>query len=172
MKCLVLSFIPVIFLTGMCFTSCNRPGQPGEKEKQSIAQENERLQKENEILKKELEVKKSRSDQANEIHTTGTGQNSPESSGNLDFMKTLNGKYPYDVKLFDNPNLANRLNILLGARFDFLKSIWETQTPVEINGDLFYAWAMKAHSGGDSGAVLMVDFSKDVVYAGIRENGE
>jgi hypothetical protein len=31
---------------------------------------------------------------------------------------------------------------------------------------------MQAHSGGEPGAVLMVDFSKDVVYAGIRENGD
>jgi hypothetical protein len=172
MKRYILGLIPAIFLVGICFTSCNQSGKPREQDKESMVKENEQLQKENEILKKELEHKQSLSNQASENRPDGTDQKDPGSTGNLDFMKTLTGKYPYEVKLFDNPVLASRLKILLGDRFDFLKSIWETQTPVEINGDLFYAWAMKAHSGGDPGAVLMVDFSKDVVFAGIRENGE
>jgi hypothetical protein len=37
---------------------------------------------------------------------------------------------------------------------------------------MMYTWAMQAHSGGDPGAVIMADLNKDVLYVGIRENGE
>ena len=42
-------------------------------------------------------------------------------SDSLDFLKKFNGKYPNDVKLFDNLTLKLRLQKLLGNRYTFLK---------------------------------------------------
>lgn len=88
----------------------------------------------------------------------------------LAFLAEWNGKYPYDVKLLDNAILKKRLMKMLGAKYKFLKSIWDVETPIEINNNLFYAWAMQTHSGGDPGAVIMADLEKNVLYVGIREN--
>ena len=90
----------------------------------------------------------------------------------LSFLADLNGQYPYQVKLLNNPVLKRRLTKMLGSRFQFLKSIWNVETPIEINNNLFYAWAMQTHSGGDPSAVIMADLSKNVLYVGIRENGK
>jgi len=97
-------------------------------------------------------------------------QHGNTTSENLDFMKKLNGKYPYEVKLLNNSVLKKRLKKMLGSQYDYMKNIWEVQSPIEINNGLFYAWAMQAHSGGDPSAVLMVDFNKNVLYVGIRKD--
>ena len=59
---------------------------------------------------------------------------------------------------------------MLGPQYAFVKSIWEVETPIAITNGIFYAWGMKAHSGGDPGAVLMADLNKNVLYVGIRKN--
>ena len=148
-------------LTTFILTSCNQTSKSEDKDKALIEKENELLKKENELLKKEQELNQ-KSAKTTTINTT--------IADNLDFMKKLKGKYPYEVKLLDNSILKKRLKQMLGSRFDFMKSIWEVETPIEIENGLFYAWAMQAHSGGDPGAVLMVDFYKNVLYVGIREN--
>lgn len=167
----IFSLILIVTLIAVNFTSCNRPAQMGDKEKTPVEKVNDPQKEYDENLKKHLESKETQANQVMQTNEYHKNQNT-DSSGNLDFLKTLAGKYPYEVQLFDNPVFAQRLQKLLGERFDFLKSIWETQTPIEINNDLFYAWAMKAHSGGDPSAVLMFSFNSNVLFAGIRENGE
>ncbi|HMG68561.1 MAG TPA: hypothetical protein VK588_12775 [Chitinophagaceae bacterium] len=123
---------------------------------------------------KDEQVKKESESTKSDTAQTDTTTSPPivnNVSNELSFLSQLNGKYPYEVKLLDNAVLKRRLKKMLGARFEFLKSIWQTETPIEISNNLFYAWAMQAHSGGDPGAVLMADLAKNVLYAGIKENG-
>jgi len=43
-------------------------------------------------------------------------------SSNLDFLKELNGKYPFEVKLFKKSAFTKRLKKLIGnSRYRFLK---------------------------------------------------
>src|ERR1700689_29880 len=66
---------------------------------------------------------------------------------NLQFLKQFNGKYAYQEKLFDNAGIKKRLEKLLGGQYDyFIKSIWQVETPIKVENDFFYAWAMQAHS--------------------------
>lgn len=104
--------------------------------------------------------------------TTINDQANTHVSNELDFLAELNGKYPYDVKLLDQPVLKKRLQKMLGVKYRFLKSIWQVETPIEVDNNVLYAWAMQTHSGGDPSAVIMADISKGVLYAGIRENGK
>ncbi|EPR69552.1 hypothetical protein [Cyclobacterium qasimii] len=90
-------------------------------------------------------------------------------SNELSFLKAFNEKYPYEIKLLEEPVIKKRLEKMLGPQYAFVKSIWEVETPITIVDGMFYAWGMQAHSGGDPGAVLMADLNKNVLYVGIRK---
>ncbi len=152
------------FLMMSVLASCTQSGKSdSDQNRQLLKKENELLKKENELLKKEQQLSQ----------PSGSQTNRPgNASGNLAFLAGLKDKYPHEIKLFDNEILKTRLQQMLGSQYDYLRSIWEVETPVEINNGLMYTWAMQAHSGGDPGAVLMADISKNVLYVAIRKEGE
>ncbi len=89
-----------------------------------------------------------------------------------EYLRAYRGKYPKEVSLFKHAAFEARLRKLLGGQYDYLYSIWDVETPIEITNGLFYAWGMQAHSGGDPSAVIMADLGKNVLYAGIRRDGK
>ncbi|MBN1637791.1 MAG: hypothetical protein JW866_02405, partial [Ignavibacteriales bacterium] len=89
--------------------------------------------------------------------------------GNLEYLREFNGKYPYEVNLFDNQDFTDRLKNLLGSRYDFLISTWAVEFPIEVNNDIFVASACEAHNCDATNFIIVVDFSSNVMYAGIRE---
>ncbi len=91
-------------------------------------------------------------------------------AADLTFLIDLNGHYPHDVKLFNNPVIKTRLKRMLGAQYNYLKSIWEVEIPIKIENGLMYTWAMQAHSGGDPSAALVADINKNVLYVRIRKD--
>jgi len=155
----------ISFLAILPLTSCNQADSPDDKEKALMQRENELLKKENALLKKEQEL-----DQKAVKQTTRQQPSANAVADNLHFLEGFNGKYPHDIKLLDNPVLKRRLQKMLGSQYDFMKSIWDVEVPVEINDGLFYAWGMQAHSGGDPGAVLVADIRNNVLYVGIRKD--
>jgi hypothetical protein len=88
---------------------------------------------------------------------------------NLNFLKKLNGKYPYNVKLLDNVQLKTRLKKLLGTRFTFLKKTWAVETPIEIKNNIFVAKGCETHNCSSTNFIIVVNFTKNILYAGIRE---
>ena len=155
-----LTILATIFLATFVLTSCNQTNKSEDKSKELTEKENDLLKKENELLKREQELNQ----KAFKQQTDNTA------SDNLDFLNKFDKEYPYEIKLLDNPILKQRLKKMLGSQYDFMKSIWEVETPIEISNGLFYAWAMQAHSGGDPGAVLMADINRNVLYVGIRKD--
>ena len=95
-----------------------------------------------------------------------------QTTNELEFLRDSNGKYIFDLKLFENPIIKKRLANFIGDKLDYVKSIWETENPITINDGIFYSQAMQAHSGGDPGASFVVDLNKDVIYIGIRKAGK
>lgn len=89
---------------------------------------------------------------------------------NLDFLKTLNGKYPYEVKLFEEFEFTQRLKNLLGYRYEFLEENWAVESPLQYMNGVFVAKACKAHECGSTNFIIVYDFSNDVMYSGIRED--
>lgn len=97
-------------------------------------------------------------------------ENDNSNSNNLDFLKKLNGKYPYQVKLFGNSAFTQRLKKLIGnSRYRFLKKTWAVEVPMEVANDIFVASGCQAHNCGSTNFIIVVDFSKNVMYAGIKE---
>ena len=89
---------------------------------------------------------------------------------NLVFLQSYAGKYPADVGLFENMLFKQRLYNLLGkTRFNFLSETWAVETPMEISENTFVAEGCQAHNCGFTNFIIVVDFSTNVMYAGIRE---
>ena len=64
------------------------------------------------------------------------------------FKKAIS-EYPYDVKLFDNPTLKQRMIRLLGKqRFDILIKNFEVETPIEYHDGAYSTFACQAHNCG------------------------
>lgn len=64
------------------------------------------------------------------------------------FKKAIS-EYPYDVKLFDNPTLKQRMIKLLGKqRFDILIKNFEVETPIEYHDGAYSTFACQAHNCG------------------------
>jgi hypothetical protein len=98
-------------------------------------------------------------------------QQTTKPQGNLNFFKPFNGKYPHDVRLFNNATLKIRLQKLLGTEFSYLvKSIFQVETPVKIENNLVYVWGMQEHSGGDPSATILADIPKNILYVKIVKN--
>ena len=94
-------------------------------------------------------------------------------SSSLDFLKELDGKYPYQVKLFDNSAFTQRLKKLIGnSRYRFLKKTWAVEVPMEVENNTFVALGCQAHNCASTNFIIVVDFSKNVMYVGIKEEDE
>ena len=94
-----------------------------------------------------------------------TGENT------LKFMNTWNGKYAYQVKLFDNKILKPRLQKLLGDRYAFVKKVFQVQNPIVISNGIFFTDGMEAHSGGDPSAAIAADINNNILFVATFENG-
>src|SRR5580658_881909 len=100
-------------------------------------------------------------------------QKSMAIQGDLDFLRKYNGKYPQEVKLFKNPVLKKRLQKLMGNQFNYLtEEIFQVETPIRVEGNFLYAWAMQTHSGGNPSAKLIADLGKDKLYIEILKDNK
>ena len=145
--------------------SCSPANSTGQKKEKMISKKNRFEEKEIEPLRQDQEL-----NQKYVMHATLRQSPVDTVKDNIDFLKKFSGKYPNEVKLLDNSVLKKRLKKMLGLQYDYLKSIWEVETPIEVEYGLFYAWGMKTHSGGDPGAVIMADIIANVLYVGIRKD--
>lgn len=78
-------------------------------------------------------------------------------------LKKWEGKYPTDVKLFDNEELRSRLKKLLGDDYSDLRFKFNVETPIEIEKGIFKASACEAHNCGSNTYYIFVDIQNDNV---------
>jgi hypothetical protein len=93
----------------------------------------------------------------------------PKASTSLAYLKNYNEKYPNEVKLFSKPQFVNRVKALTGTRYSLLKKYWDVESPIEIAGDNFIAYACQAHNCDVTNFMIIYDFKNDKMYVGIRE---
>jgi hypothetical protein len=92
-------------------------------------------------------------------------------AGNLNYLKSFNGRYPHDVRLLGNSSaLAKRVKALLKTRFSFLKERWMVETPIEVEDLTVKAYGCQPHNCENINFITVVDLGKDVVYVGVKEN--
>ncbi len=149
MRNLKLATLSFAFFHSLILCSCNNTGKPGDRKEEDQKQE---------------------SAENTNIPATEKQPGNNQDTTELDFLKTLDGKYPIEVKLFDNAAFTERLKKLLGDdRYDFLKEKWAVETPMEFKNEVFVASGCQAHKCGSTNFIVVYDFTGNVMNAGIRE---
>jgi hypothetical protein len=161
--------ILISLITLFLASSCHETPSNGPTNAVLLEKENELLRRENELLKREQELAPQSSKGHVSINSE-PAQAKVQSDQSLNALKKLEGKYPYEVHLLENPKLKNRLKALLGSRFIFLKETWAVETPIEVRSNIFIASGCQQHNCGNTNFIIVIDFAKDVLYAGIRED--
>lgn len=98
--------------------------------------------------------------------------NNSKVSNDLEFLRDLNGKYPYEIKLLDNNILKARLTNLIGDRYSFLKEKWNTETPIIVSDNIFVASAFETQRSELTSFIIVFDISNNILYVGMKENGQ
>ncbi|TFV94719.1 hypothetical protein E4S40_11970 [Algoriphagus kandeliae] len=138
-------------------------------EKDGLLKTNKNLiEKENQVFIKEIEKLEGR-----ELLNQESNPSENIVVDSLQFLKDLNEKYPYDVKLFENSAFTERLKNLLGPeRFTFLIETWAVEMPIEYDNELFIAQACQKNNCDTTNFIILYDTSKMIMHVGIRENDE
>lgn len=87
----------------------------------------------------------------------------------LAFLQKLNGKYPYEVKLLNEPKLTTRLQKLMGENYSALKEFWEVEEPIKITENEFVASACQAHNCDNTNFIIVYNFKTNILYTGVRQ---
>jgi hypothetical protein len=90
----------------------------------------------------------------------------------LDFLQDLNGQSPNDAALFDQTEFTLRLEKLLADKYSFLRETWAVETPIEVADGVFAASGCQAHNCDATNFIVVYSFADDVLYAGVRVEGE
>lgn len=167
------SFLIVLLIAALGFGAWYYLRNTASSEKRALQQENELLQRENELLRKEQALQREKDSlEAMAQKQRDSLEMLKTTPGRLDFLQSYGGKYPYQVAMMENAVLSHRLRTMLGRELDYLKEIWQVQSPIEVRDGFFYTWAMKEHSGGSDAAAIMADLNNDKLYVAIRRNNQ
>lgn len=90
----------------------------------------------------------------------------------FDYLKNLDGKYPFDVKLLENVLLQKKIKKLIGNRFDFLKNTWSTEVPIKIEDGFFIASGCEQHNCNNTNFIIIIELSTHKTFVGVREENE
>lgn len=156
MKQVIKTFMGVILFSSIFLISCNKTNN-----NDNISD----IKKEIELLKKEVDSLKS-------TQNTIEKENTQEENNNLNFLKKVNGKHTWDIKLFENKAFKCRLLKLIGdENYSFLSKYWITEAPMSFSGNIFSAKGCQIHNCNMTNFIIVYDFTNNVMYAGIRKEG-
>lgn len=105
------------------------------------------------------------------IENSVQNKNYKANSDELEFLRKMKDKYPYEVDLLHNKIVKDRLVKLLGDRFEFIENISELgpSTPIEVSGNIFSSYTCMQHNCGFTNFIIVADIDKNEIYVGIRE---
>lgn len=89
-------------------------------------------------------------------HDTETANKIPTDTS-LILLKKYNDQYPSDVRLLDQPEIKNRLELLLGKDYDNFRKYWQTETPIKIEENVLSTTGCEQHNCGANQYVLQID---------------
>lgn len=85
----------------------------------------------------------------------------PKNLPEVFLLNDLVGKYPTQIKLFDNEFMINRLKKLDRFNFDTFISNWNTETPISMENQIIHASGCKAKACSSNGYELFIDLKND-----------
>jgi len=81
------------------------------------------------------------------------------------------GRYAGEVDLLDKEPLKERFHHLLNKDSLLFFQRFQVAPPIEIEGSIFYNEGCQPHNCGMDEAALVIDMSRDIIYAGIAVKG-
>lgn len=81
------------------------------------------------------------------------------------------GRYAGEVDLLDKEPLKERFHRLLNRDSLLFFQRFQVAPPIEIEGNIFYNEGCQPHNCGMDEAALVIDMSRDIIYAGIAVKG-
>jgi len=91
------------------------------------------------------------------------------SGGTMTFLNGYVGSYPAEIKLLNHPVLSKRMAALLGDKWQFMKTTWAVEAPIELRNGKFVAEGCMAHNCLATNFIIIYDFNSNTLYAGVRE---
>ena len=85
------------------------------------------------------------------------GVNGAPTDTSLMSLKKYNDQYPSDAQLLDQPEIKNRLELLLGKDYDNFRKYWQTETPIKIEDNVLSTTGCEQHNCGANQYVLQID---------------
>jgi hypothetical protein len=85
-------------------------------------------------------------------------------------LRNYDGKYPHEVGLLDDEKIKSRLETMLGTRYLFVKDSMGVETPITVADSMFSASVCQKHNCAQTNFIIVVDLSKNLMFAGIRQN--
>jgi len=76
-------------------------------------------------------------------------------------LATLDGQYPIEVNLLDNPSIKNRLETLLGIDYRDFRKFWNVETPIIIEDSILSTSGCEEHNCGANQFVMQIDLKND-----------
>ncbi len=89
----------------------------------------------------------------------------------LEFLRSMKGKYAHDVDLLNIDIINQRLKKLLGDKFNFISDISEfgPSSPINVDNDIFSSNTCQQHNCYYTNYIIVADIKKNLLYVGIRE---
>jgi hypothetical protein len=94
-----------------------------------------------------------------------------QKAGKWALLQTEIGKYPNDLKLYDDSAITPDLKTLLGDKFATFKRNMEVSGPLQ-RDRILYVLGNKKHQGGKDAAYLLIDTENQKLEVGLWENGK
>jgi hypothetical protein len=86
-------------------------------------------------------------------------------------LQTEIGKYPHDIKLYDDSAITPDLKALLGDKFATFKKNIEVSGPLQ-RERILYVLGNRKHQGGKDAAYLLIDTENQKLEVGLWEKGK
>jgi hypothetical protein len=116
------------------------------------------------------EPKKNRNENTNsDIKIENNNKSKTSKKNGLEFFKLSEGKYPSEIKLFDNTDFVNRLKKLIGYRYDFLEDYWSIEMPIEFKNGIYIIEGCEKHNCGWTNFIVTYDLTYNHLSVGIRD---
>lgn len=78
-------------------------------------------------------------------------------------IEAAQGKTPTEAKLFDTYALMPRFEKLLGKEFDTFKADWNTESPVEYDGEVVYFYGCKKDNCIENRYLILIDVTLNTI---------
>ncbi|PIF44557.1 hypothetical protein CLU96_1533 [Chryseobacterium sp. 52] len=98
---------------------------------------------------------------------------SPSATASTDNIITKNaGKYPHDIKLFEDKSFADRVKKLAGAQYGEMLKNFNVETPIVSENGIYKVTGCKQHDCPGYSTSIFYDAKNDNLNVSIDKNGK